>query len=112
MWFPSSCTNETGIYTDARVQRLRQIQQPQANNPFVNKYSKDQCGKMRHNSFGAREKAKWKAVTSTKEQMKKFSQLCISSRRAILFPHKAVAPVDRDWNGPNDNVWRTKVLQS
>jgi len=86
MLFPSSCAGETGIYTDARVQRLRQIQQPQANNPFVNKYSKDQCGKMRHNSFGAREKAKWKRLieavtnhrtnmTSSKEQMKKFSPI-------------------------------------
>jgi hypothetical protein len=55
MWFPSGCTNETGIYTDARVQHLRQIQQPQANNPFANKYSKDQCGKMRHNGFGGRD---------------------------------------------------------
>lgn len=25
-----------------------------------------------------------------------------------LFPRKAVVPVDRDWNGPNDNVWRTR----
>lgn len=84
MWFPSGCTNETGIYTDAHVQHLCQIQQPQVNNPFANKYSKDQCGKMRHNGFGAREKARWKAglieavtnhctkMTSSKEQMKKF----------------------------------------
>jgi hypothetical protein len=119
MWFPSGCTNETGIHTDAHVQRLRQIQQPQANNPFVNKYSNDQCGKMRHNSFGARKKAKWKAgYRNSHKPLHKDDVLkgtdekvfvnCASAVDTQSFSHARL--VDRDWNGPNDNVWRTRKV--
>ena len=95
--------NETGIYSDARVQHLRQIQQPQANNPFVNKYSKDQCGKMRHNRFRTKKR------NEKQSPWKGFPGLCISSRTPVLFPRNTVIP-HRDWNGPKGNVWRTRKV--